>query len=987
MHFTVRGRGLVAGGLVAGGLLAGAPGEAAESSVIREVIVTGSRLPRQDLAADSPILTVDSEAVQRSGVLTTEVILNRLPQVTPSFSSASNNPSANGAAYVNLRGLGPSRNLVLLDGRRVIGANASNSVDLNTIPPPLIDRIEIITGGASAVYGADALAGVVNIILKDRFDGLEAQGRTLISERGDGREGQLSVTAGRKFSAGKIMANLTWSKRDEIGKGARSFSAQATEPTGYLPSGSWFPGPNPPSVEAVNAVFGRYGVGAGEVSPRGGDAGFGFNGDGSLIGTGMFEDPQFDARNYRGALQDVATLLYPDVYSYNFQPSNKLILPLEATSGTLLIDARVAERITVYGQALATRYSASTALAPAPAPATRNPLYPGLGVQTFTIPVTNPFIPADLAELLASRRGDSPALAGSGPTEEFQYRFRAVSLGPRQTTNRADSLNLTGGIRADLGSAWSVETYATWGEYKRTEDQAGLLSIRRFEQLLDSPTGGTEYCAGGFNPFGPGISRACADFLRVPVRHSTDVRMENAVVQAQGPLFVLPAGPVEAAVGVEYRQVRFSYTRAAVSAGEVAGLVQFNNLNGSLRSGDLFVEVQAPLLADMPLAKRLEVTLGLRRTDERGADPAYSYKGEFVWTVTEEVRMRGSAQRAVRSPDIFERFEPPAAFFGIATDPCAEGPLRTTAVQALCRNQARSAGFTTADADGLVQESADVQVLHRGDPEVEPEHADTFTLGMVWRPALASDWASGVEASIDGYKIRIGNAIGYSDPQAVLNACYNIGGATNPGYDPANATCAPIRRSSVDFSIVDIETPRANQGLLETAGVDVALQFRTDLAAIGKRSWLGSLSTAVVVSWLAYYRDQPSPLQLRTDYAGTLADAVTGYQSMPRWRGLMDFGWNSGPAGLHLSGRFVDAMTHRALKLDPAAAASGVGRAWYWDLSGSLALGDHAELRAGVLNLFDRRPELYSPSVDAGTEPSTYDVIGRRYWVSLVVRL
>src|SRR5437899_2150911 len=172
---------------------------AGPSNTVEEIIVTGTRPPKAGWTAAAPPDTFSREAIQSGGALTLETVLNRLPQVVPSFSSAANNPSANGAAYVNLRGLGVSRNLVLLDGRRVVGANGSNTVDLNTIPTPLIERVEIITGGASAVYGPDAVAGVVNIILKKRFEGWEADGRTLVSGKGDAREQQLSLTFGHAF--------------------------------------------------------------------------------------------------------------------------------------------------------------------------------------------------------------------------------------------------------------------------------------------------------------------------------------------------------------------------------------------------------------------------------------------------------------------------------------------------------------------------------------------------------------------------------------------------------------------------------------------------------------------------------------------------------------------------------------------------------------------------------------------------------------------
>ena len=282
------------------GLISAQPALAAETApsaqTVQEVIVTGSRLPRPDLEANSPIAILDRRQLEDRGFLTLDIALNRMPQVTPSYSSASNSPDAAGASYVDLRGLGISRNLVLLDGRRVVGGNNANAVDLNTIPNPLIERVEVITGGASAVYGADAVAGVVNVILKRDFDGVELSGRTLISERGDGAEQDLSVTVGRSFTRGRIMGGLEWTRRDGIDKGARAFSAQAPNISAFFPLGSYVTGANPPSQAAVDAVFARYGVAPGAVPRRGSNAGFGFNADGTLFGPGIQGTP-IDVQN------------------------------------------------------------------------------------------------------------------------------------------------------------------------------------------------------------------------------------------------------------------------------------------------------------------------------------------------------------------------------------------------------------------------------------------------------------------------------------------------------------------------------------------------------------------------------------------------------------------------------------------------------------------------------------------------------------------
>lgn len=988
-----RGRRRLAARLLAGGAVLLAPGAAladAQPAVVQEVIVTGSRLPRRDLVADSPVVTVGGERLAEDATLTLETALNKLPQLTPGFSSASNNPSANGASYLNLRGLGFQRNLVLLDGRRTIGGNASNAVDLNTIPAALVDRIEIVTGGASAVYGADAVAGVVNLILKRRFEGLEFNARTLVSERGDGREKNMSLTAGRLFGDVSVMGAIGWSRRDEIGKGARSFSSQADGVSSFLPSGSYNTGANPPSQAAVNALFGAYGVAPGAVSPRGGVAGFSFNADGTLFATGVPFNPAFEVQNYRGSRDDVVAAFYPDAYAYNFQPFNKLILPLERWTGSLFVEARVSDRLELFGRAMGARYTAATALAPTPAPTDPNPLYPGRGVIGFTIPVTNPFIPAGLAQLLASRRGDSPALAGSGPNEEFLYRFRAVALGPRQSDNTSTTGSLLGGARLDLGRGWRGEAWASYGRYERREVQDGLLNVRRFEQLLDSPTGGREACDGGFNPFGAVISPSCREFLRVKARYATTVQQTNAVVQASGPLFQAPAGPVLAVAGLEYRDVSYAFRPpTGLSRGEIAGFIPLAAVRGSVRFAEVFAEASAPLLRDLPGVQAADLTVGYRRSQERASGGVDSWKAELGWTPVRTLKVRGAVQRAVRAPDIFERFQPPVGGSLTGADPCsAVSAQRTAAVLDLCRRQGAALGFTPAFVDGFSTfNSTDVAVVQGGNPDVKPEEATTFTLGTVWRPGWDSGWADGLSATVDGYRIKVTGAIGYEDPQVALNACYNLGGAGNPTYDPANPFCRRLPRSAADFSLFDVPARQTNQLTLETAGIDLGLSFTTRLADLSGVAWLGRLDTRLSATRLIRFRQQPSSAQPRIDYVGTIAGDGGVQESLPRWKAEGDLSWGAGPVGLTVSGRFIDAMTNRALLLDPASVATGAGKAWYWDLSGRWDVARDAQLRVGVLNLFDRGPEIFRPAVDASTDPSTYDVIGRRFWVGLRVRL
>lgn len=973
-----------AAAIVVGVVMAGAPA-AAQESTVAELIVTGTRLPPSSATAGGPAVSVDRAELERSGPGTLEVFLNTLPQVVPSFGAAANNPNADGAALIDLRGLGEARNLVLVDGRRVIGANAAGAVDLNAIPVGLVDRVEVTTGGASAVYGADAVAGVVNLILRRGFDGVELSGRTAVTERGDGRQHQIDVTAGRSFERGRLMAGASWLERDEVGKGERSFSSQAAGPSSFFPTGAYVvAGPNQPSQAAINAVFARYGVAAGAVPRNGGFGGFGFNDDGTLFSSGLRNSP-IDVQNFRGSRSD-QTSLFPDVYAFNFEPFNKLILPLERRTAAVIGDVDVSDRVQLYGQALFARYTAQTSLAPTPAPTETNPLFPQLVVPLFVIPVTHPLIPADLAQLLASRTGDTPPIPGAGASESFLYRLRTADFGARTIDYKVETRHLVGGLRADLPGDWRADGYVSVGRYARRETQGGLLSVVRLQQMLNSPTAGRDLCEGGFDPFGVKLGAACLDFIRTEGVNRTRITQQNVVVSAAGPLFDLPAGRVTVAVGAEHRETRFRLTPdASIRAGEVAGFNPVLPLSGRLTYRDVFAEAAVPLWpgAGDPL---VDAVVGARISDDADGGTARSYKAELSVRPGGDVRLRGSYQRAVRAPNVDERYAPVVNGFATAADPCSStSAQRTAQVLALCQAQAVALGLPASLATSFQQFGLDVSAVTGGNPDLASERADTFTAGLVWRPKLAGGGFRDLSFSIDGYDIDLKGAIGAGDPQVVINACYNIDGA-NPTYDPQNPACRGLSRTGVDFGLFGLNARQVNQARIRTSGIDVTGGVTLDAADRWERPILGQLEARLLVSWLGRFEEQASAVRPAIKTEGTASDSSAGYQSLPRWKARGDLVWRSGDVEAAVATRYTSRMSHRVTRLDPTAVATGPGAAAYVDLSLRWRLDDKADLRAGVVNAFDRGPELYFPAVDANTEPSTFDVLGRRFWVSLTVR-
>ncbi|NBP09121.1 MAG: TonB-dependent receptor, partial [Gammaproteobacteria bacterium] len=399
----------------------------------------------------------------------------------------------------DLRGLGSNRNLVLIDGRRGMGSTSGGVVDINTIPSALIERVEVITGGAGATYGADAVAGVVNFIMKKDFEGVAISSQYRLTEQEDGQEWSSDITLGGKFADGRGSAVFSagYFKRDDMYKDARTFSAQASSATATFPGGSYTAGANVPSQAAVDAIFGP-----GKCAPNGGSAGFGFNPDGTLFCTGVGGSP-LDVVNYKGPDTDIAKAFFPDFFSYNFEPANILVLPMERWNAYARLGLEVSDSFKPYAQFMYTNYNALQELAPTPAG----------GSTGFTVPVTNPFITAPLKALLAAR---------PNPTAPFDLAKRFNALGGRTGFNTHDVWQLTSGATGDLVGSWTYDAYASYGRSVLNEIQGGNVRRDRTQALLNAADGGRSLCSGGLNLFGSAeISQACRDYISLEAKNLT----------------------------------------------------------------------------------------------------------------------------------------------------------------------------------------------------------------------------------------------------------------------------------------------------------------------------------------------------------------------------------------------------------------------------------------------------------------------------------
>ncbi|WP_312294158.1 TonB-dependent receptor domain-containing protein [Brevundimonas diminuta] len=954
-------------------------------SQVSDIVVTGSRIARQDYKSSSPIVTVSAEDFQATGAVTIDSLMNDMPQFTPSVSSTSNNPSNGGQANLDLRSLGSKRTLVLMNGRRLVPSNSDGSVDVNLIPTALIKSVETISGGASAAYGSDAVAGVANFIINDSFEGVQIDAQYGQTDRNDGETESYSLTIGGNFAddKGNAVISINRSTRSMIYNAARDFAA-ISGGSGTTPLGSTtFDANNLPS----DALFKQY-FNSQDAKNTGA---IGYNVDGTLFahqGALGFKSPggiEYDGFHVPGSN-----------YVFNTGALNYLQLPLERWNVYSSARYKVNDNAEFYGNALFNQYVADQELAATPASSNTG----------FRVPSTNPFIGADLRALLDSR---------ANPNSSFQLSKRFTDLGGRHASYDYNVYQVTGGIRGQVPqSSWTYDVYASFGRVSANETQTGNVSRSSVQTLLDDPWGGagngvdeaTMLCEGGFNPFGLApISASCLNYIGRTSRTATTVEQNVVEGTLQGKAFDLPAGEVRVAMGVQYRENSYRFDTdpslgkenpkvphlgadglpdgGMIGGDEIAGFNPSPSVNGSVNSIDLFGEALVPLLSNLPFIQQLDMTLGYRYSDYSSIGGTQAYRADLDWTIIDGLRLRGGYNRAVRAPSVGELYSPLGTNYmaiGQANasapggDPCdsngfyMKGP-NYAQVKQLCIAQG------IANPDNFVYVDNQVAGKEGGNPGLSEETADTWSFGVVYQPRFESALLSNMSFAIDYYSIEIEDVISSISAADMLKGCFN-GAGENPTYDPNNSYCQMFERNPLNGAIFNATSNLENLGVLKTAGIDAQFDWRFDLVDLGAPDW-GTLNFNAVVSWLAEREDSVVAGGEFTDRKGTISDDFGN--TFPEWKSLASVDWAKGPFSATARWRRVGEMTIYGSdeKLDAT---------HYFDLMGSWAINDTVSLRAGVNNVGDQQPRVWDPGVQANTDPSTYDVLGRRYFVGLTAR-
>jgi len=959
---TFRNR-LLASSVIAGATFAvvTAPAVAQEDddAVQETVFVTGSRIAKQDFVSNSPIVTVNSETFELTGSVNTEDVLNTLPQAVPGFDRSSNNPG-DGTATANLRGLGSARTLVLVDGRRFVPSRADGVVDLNNIPAAMIERVEVITGGASAVYGSDAMAGVVNFILKDDFEGFEANlGYESVVDEGDAQFWTADLTWGANFDGGRgnVTTNFSYTNREGVFASARDYTA-------IIPGGGGSSGV--PAGHSFD-VFDFTALGqAPDLAncPEGTAINTGGTG---CIGQAIFDGPTGIRPWINGGANSDR---------YNYADVNYLQLPQERFSTTTIARYDVNEDLELYGRFTGSFNQVPQQLAPTPA------------FTSITTQTDNPFLSA-AAQAAFTQLDGAFGDPVDGSIDTFIGR-RLREVGGRISNDDRFSYQFQIGARGDVADNFDYDVYFQTGRSQNNNDLQGDVSLTRYLQAVNvtDDGNGNAVCvdaSGGcvpINIFGEGnISEAAAQFIRVGINSKLEYNQTVAGVAFTGDtegLFSLPGGPVGWAVGGEYREETFDFRPSdALAQGALLGFNAAPPISGGFDVYDVFAEFYAPILADVPFAELLAIEGAIRVSDYSTVGKVEAYKIGGEWSPVEGLRFRTLFNTAVRAPNIGELFSPQSNGFPGAIDPCSttSSPV-AGGIAALCAATGVPAALIGDTPTGPAnpafyqQRNDQVEALFNGvNPNLAQEEADTLTVGFVWEPYFLD----GMTVAVDYYNIDITNYITSlgGGAQGVFDQCY--GAAFNPTADPTNQFCQVLNRGASGETLMIL--PNANSGFLETTGIDVNATYSFETSFIP-----GNINLTYAALFLDTWDFQASPASAVQSCDGQFGNFCD--DPISEYKHLATAGWSDGPYSAQLRWEYIgesEADDGRGLTLDAVS---------YFNLNGAWDINDNLRISGGIDNLLDQEPEILPSNISeqSNTFPSTYDVFGRTAYVSAKVR-
>jgi outer membrane receptor protein involved in Fe transport len=924
------------------------------------IVVTGSRIARPNLDNTTPTVVLGEAALEAQGFENFADIATTMPQFAPSFgnsrtASSFSGSAASGLNLANLRNLSGLRTVVLLNGRRVPGGTSiSTAVDFNTLPTANIERIEVITGGASAIYGADAVAGVVNILTKKSFEGLEVGASYGIAEAGDNKNPSAYVM----FGSG-------------MGDGGR-----VTLTTQY-------------TYEGLVSCADRY-LCAQDIIYNNPDTGI-IRGPAAFSGVGL--GGNFFAGSSGSLTRDASGNFVPFVVSehgFNRNPERTLAIPTRRLMFAAEADYPITDSIEAFAEV---NYGRSSTNAPIeaiafqstsntfganPATALRAtiPLNIQQTVNGVTTTVPNPIIPA------AVRARLTPAQIASG---QLAWSQRLSELGKRGATNDRNTVRVATGLRGEYGflgdSPWNWEASYIYGRTELDSQTNGVVGTDGlYYGLRTELVDGTLRCADPgaratgcvpVNPFAP-YTQAMRDYLTVDVGQNGISTLHDAVAYTSGSLFELPAGPVSAAVGVEYRTFSgFQDADEPLNRGTTTSNTIFDTAFSKTKTQEAYAELIVPVLRDVPGVNMLELEGAYRISDSNRTDSYSTWRYGGTWEPFDGLRFRTTRAKAVRAPTPSE-LGGGGQSFGNVQDPCTAANRNANATRAA--NCAADGVPANYNPPNLVLQG--VGGLTGGNPDLQPEEAKTWTYGFVFTPTFLP----GFSLTVDRFQIDIDGLINFVGRQNKINLCYDT---------VERQYCGDLTRSfrpevGGNYALTGVNDQLANVNKFKLRGLDVEARYAFEIdAPFSDEAGRVSLQAISTIYDKAEQTETTGAVTKLDGYAG----GDTSTQGFLRWQATGNFGYQAGAFGMNYNLRYIP-KTKASPFIDPD--FPKISDAWYHNVRLSYAVSEKAEVYFGINNLADNQPPIV-PDNSAGSQAQNtisgfYDVFGRSYYTGLTFK-
>ncbi len=954
------------------------PALAQSEAPVQQVTITGSRIASPNAESPSPLQVLSASDIAASGATNLQDLLLKNPTMgTPSVSRTNSNfsTSSAGVATVDLRNLGTARTLVLVNGRRYVsGIPGEAAVDLNTIPTDFIERVELLTGGASAIYGSDAVAGVVNIILKKNFNGvlIDAQGGE--STKGDDKKRKLSLTFGTSSADGgsNIMGHFGYSKQGAVMSKDRPMSA-VDQFTAFTPEDPWaYTRPFYSSFAPQGRFF--HDTGSYTYDSAGNPIPWNTNGTGGAAPTG------FNRSEYRAIA--VPTDRYLFATNGNLALGEKHSAFFEGTYAA----TRVKTNIEPFPLGSDNIYQDAISGGQVPAES-----YVQTAPGVFTT-VRNPLVPQYLWDRISDNDGDG--------LRDYFFTRRMSEVGNRTSKADRDTFRLATGIKGALSEKWNYETYISYGQTKESQTSNGQVNVLNFRNALEAIQDINDVNGNGsttdvvcrdagaraqgcvpINVFGfNSISPAALAYVTAPGSLNTKITQKLAGASVSGEAWELPAGPLAIAAGFEYRKEESSaepdaLTQAGLNAGNALPATY-----GNFNVKELFLEARVPLLKDKMLVKELNFLGAFRRGDYSTVGKTSSWNAGFEWSPVSDVKFRGTRALSTRAPNINELFQPPQQTFPAdISDPC-EGVTATSqgARDSACRAAPGVMANINANGGVFTLNQADLQGISgfdRGNPNLQEEKGRSTTFGIVWTPRSIPA-LNKFTFTADYFDIKISDAIVPVPRQFALDNCYGGDGTFCNTITRRPAAAGANSAGSLEF----IDAMVNNSGGLATEGVDIT-------ASWADRVGPGRLSARLAWTWLREGYTIPLPGADKDHFAGEIGAAKN--------KGVLNLAYKMGNWGISGATTFISksALDDQFLSGEGLSRNSiRVNKKVYQDLQLTYAPWQKTEFYLGVDNAFDSKAPLIPsglPGNDTGTETNagTYDAIGRRWYLGVRVTL